>query len=181
MRISDWSSDVCSSDRAPVQPAPADDDVVLQGRTRWSGLHDRVAEVAALVPERFGGREEGADARLGGGLLRPRHPWPQVLEALVDGRHRSPRPLGADPHQRHAVGEVDPLGWCVGVGGILFGHRQMLAGREAAGEPIAGATYAAPMADLTLWHNQRCSKSRGAKEILEEAGVGFTERDRKST
>ncbi|HEY9558073.1 MAG TPA: arsenate reductase family protein [Acidimicrobiales bacterium] len=32
------------------------------------------------------------------------------------------------------------------------------------------------MADLTLWHNQRCSKSRGAKEILEEAGVGFTER-----
>src|SRR3546814_2498347 len=66
-----------------------------------------------------------ADARLGGGLLRPRHPWPQVLEALVDGRHRSPRPLGADPHQRHAVGEIDPLGWCVGVGGILFGHRQM--------------------------------------------------------
>src|SRR3546814_5938525 len=91
-----------------------------------------------------------ADARLGGGLLRPRHPWPQVLEALVDGRHRSPRPLGADPHQRHAVGEIDPLGWCVGVGGILFGHRQMLAGREAAGEPIAGATYAAPMADMTL-------------------------------
>ena len=32
------------------------------------------------------------------------------------------------------------------------------------------------MAELTLWHNQRCSKSRGAKEILDEAGVGFTER-----
>lgn len=32
------------------------------------------------------------------------------------------------------------------------------------------------MTELTLWHNQRCSKSRGAKEILEEAGVGFTER-----
>jgi arsenate reductase (glutaredoxin) len=38
------------------------------------------------------------------------------------------------------------------------------------------ALYAGPMADLTLWHNQRCSKSRGAKEILEEAGVGFSER-----
>ena len=32
------------------------------------------------------------------------------------------------------------------------------------------------MADLTLWHNQRCSKSRGAKEILEEAGVAFDEK-----
>ena len=32
------------------------------------------------------------------------------------------------------------------------------------------------MADLTLWHNQRCSKSRGAKEILEEAGVPFDEK-----
>jgi arsenate reductase len=32
------------------------------------------------------------------------------------------------------------------------------------------------MADLTLWHNQRCSKSRGAKEILEESGVAFDEK-----
>lgn len=32
------------------------------------------------------------------------------------------------------------------------------------------------MADLTLWHNQRCSKSRGAKEILTDAGVEFEER-----
>ena len=32
------------------------------------------------------------------------------------------------------------------------------------------------MADLTLWHNQRCSKSRGAKEILQEAGVAFDEK-----
>jgi arsenate reductase len=32
------------------------------------------------------------------------------------------------------------------------------------------------MADLTLWHNQRCSKSRGAKEILEAAGVAFDEK-----
>lgn len=32
------------------------------------------------------------------------------------------------------------------------------------------------MADLILWHNQRCSKSRGAKQILEEAGVPFDER-----
>jgi arsenate reductase len=32
------------------------------------------------------------------------------------------------------------------------------------------------MADLTLWHNQRCSKSRGAKEILEKAGVAFDEK-----
>lgn len=32
------------------------------------------------------------------------------------------------------------------------------------------------MADLTIWHNPRCSKSRGAKEILDEAGVGYAER-----
>lgn len=32
------------------------------------------------------------------------------------------------------------------------------------------------MADLTLWHNQRCSKSRGAKEILDAAGIGYSER-----
>lgn len=29
---------------------------------------------------------------------------------------------------------------------------------------------------MTLWHNQRCSKSRGAKEILDAAGVGYAER-----
>ena len=29
------------------------------------------------------------------------------------------------------------------------------------------------MAQLTLYHNPNCSKSRGAKEILEAAGVGF--------
>ena len=27
-----------------------------------------------------------------------------------------------------------------------------------------------------LWHNPRCSKSRGAKELLDEAGVDYTER-----
>lgn len=27
------------------------------------------------------------------------------------------------------------------------------------------------MDDITVWHNPRCSKSRGAKEILEERGV----------
>jgi arsenate reductase len=32
------------------------------------------------------------------------------------------------------------------------------------------------MADLTLWHNQRCSKSRGAREILADAGVVFDEK-----
>jgi arsenate reductase (glutaredoxin) len=32
------------------------------------------------------------------------------------------------------------------------------------------------MADLTLWHNQRCSKSRGAKQLLDDAGVAYEER-----
>jgi arsenate reductase len=27
------------------------------------------------------------------------------------------------------------------------------------------------MADVTIWHNQRCSKSRGALTILEERGI----------
>ena len=32
------------------------------------------------------------------------------------------------------------------------------------------------MADLTIWHNQRCSKSRSALDILNDAGVAFEER-----
>ncbi|MDP1819782.1 MAG: arsenate reductase family protein [Acidimicrobiales bacterium] len=32
------------------------------------------------------------------------------------------------------------------------------------------------MADLTLWHNPRCSKSRAAKELLDERGVPYVER-----
>ena len=32
------------------------------------------------------------------------------------------------------------------------------------------------MSDLTIWHNQRCSKSRSALDILTEAGVPFEER-----
>lgn len=32
------------------------------------------------------------------------------------------------------------------------------------------------MADLTLWHNSRCSKSRQAKQILDDAGMAFEER-----
>jgi arsenate reductase len=32
------------------------------------------------------------------------------------------------------------------------------------------------MAELTIWHNPRCSKSRGAKEILDEAGAAYEER-----
>jgi len=32
------------------------------------------------------------------------------------------------------------------------------------------------MADLTLWHNPRCSKSRGAKQILDDAGTPYEER-----
>ncbi len=32
------------------------------------------------------------------------------------------------------------------------------------------------MADLTLWHNQRCSKSRGACELLTDAGATFAEK-----
>lgn len=36
--------------------------------------------------------------------------------------------------------------------------------------------YAAGVTDLTIWHNQRCSKSRSAHDILTEAGVAFEER-----
>lgn len=32
------------------------------------------------------------------------------------------------------------------------------------------------MADLTLWHNPRCSKSRAAKQLLEDRGVTYVER-----
>lgn len=32
------------------------------------------------------------------------------------------------------------------------------------------------MADLTLWHNPRCSKSRQAKDLLDATGAPFEER-----
>ncbi|MEX2293768.1 MAG: arsenate reductase family protein [Acidimicrobiales bacterium] len=32
------------------------------------------------------------------------------------------------------------------------------------------------MADLTIWHNQRCSKSRSACELLTSAGASFDEK-----
>jgi arsenate reductase len=32
------------------------------------------------------------------------------------------------------------------------------------------------MADLTLWHNPRCSKSRAAKQILDDRGLAYDER-----
>jgi arsenate reductase len=33
------------------------------------------------------------------------------------------------------------------------------------------------MADLTLWHNPRCSKSRQAKQILDDRGVAYELRE----
>lgn len=41
---------------------------------------------------------------------------------------------------------------------------------------MGGGLYDPGMADLTIWHNQRCSKSRAALEILTQAGVPFEER-----
>lgn len=32
------------------------------------------------------------------------------------------------------------------------------------------------MADLTLWHNPQCSKSRQAKQLLDDRGATYTER-----
>jgi len=32
------------------------------------------------------------------------------------------------------------------------------------------------MADLTLWHNPQCSKSRQAKQLLDDRGVTYAER-----
>ena len=32
------------------------------------------------------------------------------------------------------------------------------------------------MADLTLWHNPRCSKSRAAKQLLDDRGAVYEER-----
>jgi arsenate reductase len=55
----------------------------------------------------------------------------------------------------------------------------MLAASPPTGEPVptAGAPLYDPgMADLTIWHNQRCSKSRSALDILTAAGVPFEER-----
>ena len=42
--------------------------------------------------------------------------------------------------------------------------------------PPVPPVYDPAMADLTLWHNPRCSKSRGAKQILDDAGVAYEER-----
>ena len=37
------------------------------------------------------------------------------------------------------------------------------------------------MADITLWHNPRCSKSRGTLQLLQERGIEATIRDYQAT
>jgi arsenate reductase len=39
------------------------------------------------------------------------------------------------------------------------------------------ASYDHRMADLTLWHNPRCSKSRQAKQLLDDAGASYEVRE----
>jgi arsenate reductase len=39
------------------------------------------------------------------------------------------------------------------------------------------ASYDHRMADLTLWHNPRCSKSRQAKQILDDRGAAYEVRE----
>ena len=39
-----------------------------------------------------------------------------------------------------------------------------------------GRPYDRRMADITIWHNPRCSKSRAAKELLDDRGVAYEER-----
>jgi len=49
--------------------------------------------------------------------------------------------------------------------------------RSARTEPAGQADLYDPgMADLTIWHNPRCSKSRSARDLLAAAGVPFDER-----
>ena len=42
-------------------------------------------------------------------------------------------------------------------------------------DTATGPTIGA-MDDLTLWHNPRCSKSRQAKQLLDDAGASYEER-----
>ncbi len=45
-----------------------------------------------------------------------------------------------------------------------------------AGATVIGDTLRSPAMALEFWHNPRCSKSRQAKQLLDEAGAVYTER-----
>src|SRR3546814_2908961 len=77
MRISDWSSDVCSSDLAPGHAAPADPRVRNPGRQR-AGRPDGPGS-PCLYPARLVGGAESAAAGGSAGIFRLR-PRPHQLE-----------------------------------------------------------------------------------------------------
>src|SRR3546814_10579933 len=83
MRISDWSSDVCSSDLAPVAAQPgargADDRIRLQGRQRLRGQERR-----QLLRRDARLRQQGQSGRPGRRAVAVREGWPR-------GRVRVPR------------------------------------------------------------------------------------------
>ncbi len=50
-------------------------------------------------------------------------------------------------------------------------------GSTGRGYDLGRARTITGMADLTLWHNPRCSKSRAAKQLLDERGVPYEVRE----
>src|SRR5690349_17710719 len=79
----------------------------------------------------------------------------------------SARPSPSSMRSGGAAGKTGPTS------SAMSNPRLLVRGRRATS---AGRPYARGMADLTIWHNQRCSKSRSARDILEEAGIEFEER-----
>src|SRR3546814_11542571 len=85
MRISDWSSDVCSSD-------------LVDGATRWQAF------VRVAVPV-------AAPGILAAGLLRFILSWNEFLFAMVfSGPQTQKLPVGLAVMETHAGVEIEPLG-----------------------------------------------------------------------
>src|SRR3546814_14907679 len=125
MRISDWSSDVCSSDLA----LPAEDDQHRQSPAtacpRWLRRYRYLRRVVLLHQrERDGRALEGRRQQCGGVRLQPRdrHGLPRVLE-----NHAGVQPEGAAQEQTLDQllrdGEGDRKGVVEGKGGAVRGEK----------------------------------------------------------
>src|SRR3546814_16830200 len=102
MRISDWSSDVCSSDLAVAGRAGAEG--VVEREQAWLDLVDGEAGDRAGELGRDGGALAGLGAGLGAALGVPRLRFLGEGEAAGEAERRlaavGPARLAADPHHQ---------------------------------------------------------------------------------
>src|SRR3546814_1491462 len=139
MRISDWSSDVCSSDLGPDHVVtPGAEEPKHERRPLEGAEHDRDAPVLAGVSDGLGPAAGEVEVGDGAGPEDPERVVPlrrHVHVPALEGRRR---------HEEHVLGTV-PLGELVVECVHDLAHRRILPGPSRAGPNEIAATWRAPL------------------------------------